>query len=115
MGRSLRPPNRSGTLGVGCAELTRSRDEGSCRLLEEPLGASRSSGQAIGDERPRAASPLDQTRILERPVGLRDGVGRELELLGERSDSGQAFARSERAAVDPFGQRRRELLREGLG
>jgi hypothetical protein len=101
----LRPPNSSGSLGVRCAELTRSRDEGSCRLLEEPLGARGPGGKTIGNERPTSAAADDQSLGFERAVRLRDRVRRELEILGERSDGGQAATGRDRASVDPFGDR----------
>jgi len=68
----------------------------------------------LGHEAPPPPEGLDQPLTLERAVRLRDGVRRELELLGERSDGRQTSAGGDRPAVDPSCQRRRELIRERL-
>jgi len=112
--RSLCASNGASGRRVGDAQLAGSGDEGSCGLVEQRLGLRRPGGQPVGHEASPPSEGLDQPLTLERAVRLRDGVRRELELLGERSDRRQTSAGGERPAADPSRQRRRELIRERL-
>jgi hypothetical protein len=112
--RSLGAANGSYRRRIGDAELAGSEDESACGLVEQSLGPRRTGGQPLGHEAPPTPAPFDQPLSFESPIHLRDGVRRELELLGERSDGRQASAGGERPAVDPSCQRRRELIRERL-
>ena len=100
---------------VGGAELAGSGDEGSCGLVEQSLGLRRPGGQPLDNEAPPPSERRDQPLTLERAVRLGDGVRRQLEIVGERSDGRQSTTGRERASVDTFGDRRGELLRERLG
>jgi len=95
-------------------QLPASPDERVGGLRESSFAIWNARRQPIGDERPSAPPRFDQPFPLERAERLRDGVRRELELLGERSDGRQASTGGERPAVDPSCQRRRQLIRERL-
>jgi hypothetical protein len=112
--RSLGAANGPHRRRIGGAELAGSDDEGSRGLVQQHLRLRWPGGQMLGHEAPSPSEGLDQPVTLERAVCLRDGVRRELELLGERSDGRQTTAGGERPAVDLSRQRRRELIRERL-
>ena len=95
-------------------QLPASPDKRAGGLRESRFAIGSARREPIGDGRPSTPPRLDQPFTLERPVRLRDGVRRELELLGERSDGRQASTGGERPAVDPSCQRRRQLIRERL-
>ena len=112
--RSLGAANGTQRRRIGDAELAGSGDERSCGLVDQRLGLWWPGGQMLGHEAPPPPEGLDQPLTLEHAVRLRDGVRRELELLGERSDGREASTGGERPAVDPSRQRRRQLIRERL-
>jgi hypothetical protein len=109
-----RSVQRSRDVRVTEAQLPASPDECVGGLRESAFAIGNAPRQPIGNERPSAPLRFDQPVTLERAVRLRDGVRRELELLGERSDGRQASAGAERPSMDPSCQRRRELIRDRL-
>ena len=96
------------------SQLPASPDERVGGLRESTLAIGNARRQPLGHEASPPSEGLDQLLTLEGPVRFRDGVRRELELLGERSDGWQASTGGERPAVDPSRQRCRQLIRERL-
>ena len=64
-------------------------------VLEPTFPIGHALRQPVGDERAMSASPLDQPRVLEGSVGLRDGVRGEVEVLGKGPDRRQARTRGQ--------------------
>jgi hypothetical protein len=113
--RPLRSTHRCARVGIRGPQLPSPAHERAGRVVEERIRLRGSDGEPLGHERSLPPAPLDQLLGLEGAVRLGDGVRRQPEILGERSDGRQPTSGRDRPSKDPFGDRGGELIRERLG